>query len=94
MEDIHQKKPAEIISTKFHNTIIYTIFKVALQIRRETGLNNIVMSGGTFQNKYIMERIEPLLIKNKFKVFSQSRIPCNDGGIALGQLIIAAKKRG
>jgi hydrogenase maturation factor HypF (carbamoyltransferase family) len=41
-----------------------------------------------------MERIEPLLIKNKFDVFSQSRIPCNDGGIALGQLIIAAKKRG
>jgi len=94
LEDIHQKKPAEIISTKFHNTIIYTIFKVALQIRRETGLNKIVLSGGTFQNKYIMERIEPLLIKNKFKVFSQSRIPCNDGGIALGQLIIAANKRG
>jgi hydrogenase maturation protein HypF len=94
LEDIHQQKSVEVIATKFHNTIIYAVFKVALQIRRETGLNKVVLSGGTFQNKYIMERIEPLLIKNKFDVFSQSRIPCNDGGIALGQLIIAAKKRG
>lgn len=94
IEDIHKETPVEIISTKFHNTIIYTIFRVSLQIRRETGLNKIVLSGGTFQNKYIMERLEPLLIKNKFEVFSQSRIPCNDGGIALGQLVIAAKTRG
>ncbi len=94
MEDIHQKKTVEMIATKFHNTVVYAVFKVALQIRRETGLNKIVLSGGTFQNKYIMERIEPLLIKNKFKVFSHGRIPCNDGGVALGQLIIAAKKRG
>jgi hydrogenase maturation protein HypF len=94
LEDIHLKKSVEIISTKFHNTIIYTIFKVALQIRRETGLSKIVLSGGSFQNKYIMERIKPLLIKNKFEVFSHGRIPCNDGGIALGQLIIAAKRRG
>ncbi len=94
IEDIHKDMPVEIISTKFHNTIIYTIFRVSLQIRRKTGLNKIVLSGGTFQNKYIMERLEPLLIKNKFEVFSHSRIPCNDGGIAFGQLIIAAKTRG
>jgi hydrogenase maturation protein HypF len=94
IEDIHKETPAEIISTKFHNTIVYTIFRISLQIRRETGLNKIVLSGGTFQNKYMMERLEPLLIKNKFEVFSQSRIPCNDGGIALGQLVIAAKTRG
>ncbi|HJX70845.1 MAG TPA: hypothetical protein VJ346_02805, partial [Bacteroidales bacterium] len=93
IEDIHREIPVEIISTKFHNTIIYTIFRVSLKIRSETGLNKIVLSGGTFQNKYIMERLEPLLIKNKFEVFSQGRIPCNDGGIALGQLVIAAKKR-
>jgi hydrogenase maturation protein HypF len=93
IEDIQKETPAEIISTKFHNTIIYTIFRVSLKIRRETGLNKIVLSGGTFQNKYVMERIEPLLIRNNFEVFSQSRIPCNDGGIALGQLVIAAKTR-
>ncbi|MBN2215068.1 MAG: carbamoyltransferase HypF [Bacteroidales bacterium] len=93
IEDIHQETPVEIIATKFHNTFIYTIFRVSLRIRSETGLNKVVLSGGTFQNKYIMERLEPLLIKNKFEVFSQNRIPCNDGGIALGQQVIAAKMR-
>ncbi len=93
IEDIHLKKSVEHISTKFHNTIIYTIFKVVLKIRGETSLNKVVLSGGTFQNKYIMERIKPLLIKNKFEVFSHGRIPCNDGGIALGQIVIASKKR-
>ncbi len=94
LEDLNHKNPVNVISTKFHNTIIYSIFKTALKIRRETGLKKVVLSGGTFQNKYISERIESLLIKNNFDVFSQHKIPCNDGGIALGQLIIAAKKRG
>lgn len=94
IEDISKKTSVEIISTKFHNTVIYAIFKVVLKIRRETGLNKVVISGGTFQNKYISERIEPLLVKNKFEVYSQNKIPCNDGGIALGQIVIAAKNRG
>lgn len=92
--DIHKKIPVEVISTKFHNTIIYTIFKVVLKIHRDTGIRKIVLSGGTFQNKYITERLKPLLIRNNFEVFLQSEIPCNDGGIALGQLIVAAKQRG
>jgi len=93
ISDIQAKQPIEIIATKFHNTIIYTIFDIALKIRKETGLKKTVLSGGTFQNKFILERIEPLLIKHKFEVYTQSKVPCNDGGIALGQLVIAAKRR-
>ena len=92
--DIHKKTAVEVISTRFHNTIIYTIFKEVLKIHRDTGIRKIVLSGGTFQNKYITERLKPLLIRNNFEVFLHSEIPCNDGGIALGQLIVAAKQRG
>ncbi len=52
-----------------------------------------MLSGGTFQNRYLLERTEELLVKNGFKPYFQSTIPSNDGGIALGQIAIAAKKR-
>jgi len=81
------------ISAKFHNTVINVIFAVASQIRKETGINKLVLSGGTFQNKYIFSRVEKIMEKEKFEVFSQLKVPSNDGGIALGQLAIAAKRR-
>jgi len=81
------------ISAKFHNTVINVIFAVASQIRKETGINRVVLSGGTFQNKYLLSRIEKILEQERFEVYSQQKVPSNDGGIALGQLIIAAKQR-
>ena len=93
VEDIQNNIDARIIATKFHNTIIYTIFKGAFKISKETGLKKVVFSGGLFQNKYIMEKTEPLLLKNGFQVYTHSKVPCNDGGLALGQLAVAAKMR-
>jgi hydrogenase maturation protein HypF len=91
--DIKEGVSASLISAKFHNTIIYVIFETVTKMRKETGINKVALSGGTFQNKYISEGVKKMLIKNKFKVYNQSRIPANDGGIALGQLAIAAKRR-
>ena len=51
------------------------------------------MSGGSFQNKYILEAAEKGLIKRGFSIYSPKEIPANDGGIALGQLAIAAARR-
>lgn len=93
VEDIVDGLPTPEISAKFHNTVINIIFAVASQIRKETGLNKIILSGGTFQNKYILSRMEMILSKYEFEVFSHCKIPSNDGGIALGQLAIAAKRR-
>ena len=91
--DIKEGISESVISAKFHNTIIYVIFETAMKMRKETGIDKVALSGGTFQNKYISEGIKTLLINEKFKVFTQSRIPANDGGVALGQLAIAAKRR-
>jgi hydrogenase maturation protein HypF len=52
------------------------------------------LSGGTFQNKYLLETLENKLAKDNFTVFTHSRVPCNDGGIALGQLAVAARIKG
>jgi len=93
IKDIKSGVSNPVISSKFHNTIIFVILEVSNEIRKKYNLNKIVLSGGTFQNKYILENVEKLLIKNKYQVFTHSKIPTNDGGIALGQLAIAAKRR-
>jgi hydrogenase maturation protein HypF len=52
-----------------------------------------VLSGGVFQNKYLLEGTTALLLGNNFEVYSHAMVPTNDGGIALGQLAIASKRR-
>jgi len=94
IKDLKQKVNPGIISAKFHNTVSETIIEGVTQINRETGLQKVALSGGTFQNRYLTERTEKTLKELGFEVFSNCSIPCNDGGISLGQLAIAAKRRG
>jgi hydrogenase maturation protein HypF len=91
--DIVSSVDSSIISTKFHNTIILAIFESVNAIRSTEGIRKVVLSGGVFQNKYLLERTTRLLKENDFEVFSHAAIPTNDGGIALGQLAIASKRR-
>jgi hydrogenase maturation protein HypF len=93
LDDLRRGISAGIISAKFHNTVIEVVGRVAEKIRQETGLKKVVMSGGTFQNRYLLQNLEPRLKKSGFDVCTQNLIPSNDGGIALGQLAIAAKRR-
>jgi hydrogenase maturation protein HypF len=81
------------IATKFHNTIILAIFDTVNAMRIKSGINKVVLSGGVFQNKYLSERTMDLLQKNNFEVYSHSLVPANDGGLALGQLAVASKRR-
>ena len=93
IDDIRLGVKNSIIATKFHNTITSIIFETVNGIRFSGGISKVVLSGGVFQNKYLLEGAETLLRKNNFNVFSQSSVPANDGGIALGQMAIAAKRR-
>jgi hydrogenase maturation protein HypF len=81
------------IATKFHNTIILAIFDNVNAIRKKSGINKVVLSGGVFQNRYLSEGTIDLLLKNNFEVYSHSTVPANDGGLALGQLAVASKRR-
>lgn len=93
VEDLKKGAGAPLISARFHNTICQILLEGCNQIREETGLHKVVLSGGTFQNRYILTRTEQMLKSERFICFSQEKIPTNDGGIALGQLAVAAKRR-
>jgi hydrogenase maturation protein HypF len=83
----------DIISARFHNTLTEASLQMVRNISRETGIRKVVLSGGTFQNKYLFESLENKLLKDNFAVFSHSLVPCNDGGLALGQLAVAARRK-
>lgn len=91
--DLADKVPISFIASKFHQTIVEVISATAKQIKKASNTNKVVLSGGTFQNRIILEKAEKRLKKDGFEVFSNMRVPSNDGGIALGQLAIAAKRR-
>jgi len=91
-KDVISGIPSGVISARFHNTIVEASVQAVERIRRTTGIQQVVLSGGSFQNKYLLETLESRLIKNNLTVYTHSKVPCNDGGIALGQLAIAAHK--
>ena len=93
VKDIRNGIDKGTIAAKFHNTIISVIFEFANSIRLNQGINKVALSGGVFQNKYLLEGALEILQKNNFEVYSHSKVPANDGGIALGQLAVASKRR-
>ena len=90
VQDIRQKTALTGIVTRFHNTVVNAVLTQVKSCASKSGSNTVVLSGGTFQNKYLTEKIVYLLERNDFKVYFPREIPANDGGIALGQLAIAA----
>ena len=93
IKDVYAEVPKSIISAKFHNTIVSIIVELASKIRAECGINKVVLSGGVFQNTYLLEQSENGLTEKKFLVYTHRQVPANDGGICLGQLAVAAKRR-
>jgi hydrogenase maturation protein HypF len=93
VEDVTKGVRSSVISARFHNTIISAIFETVKKICSEEKTDKVVLSGGVFQNAYLLSGTESILEKNHFKVYSHSAVPANDAGIALGQLAIAAKRR-
>ena len=81
-----------IISAKFHNTMAKMVAKVCNIIREQDRLNKVVLSGGVFQNLYLLKRTLCHLRRRDFEPYIHHQVPCNDGGIALGQAVIANAK--
>ena len=75
------------ISAKFHNALAEGVVAVA----KSFGLNRVAISGGCFQNRYLTERVVRRLHEEKFLPYWHQRVPTNDGGIALGQIVAALR---
>jgi hydrogenase maturation protein HypF len=89
--DLARHTPAQEISARFHNTLAAAIVKLCCRIRSTDGLDRVCLSGGTFQNLFLLERTVIELRRRSFAVFLHALVPANDGGIALGQAVIASE---
>jgi hydrogenase maturation protein HypF len=89
MDDLLQGIPQTEIASKFHTTIAHMTNDICLLIARKNNLNRVALSGGVFQNRLLLRKTAKLLQSNGLRVFTHKQVPCNDGGISLGQAIIA-----
>lgn len=89
IDDMERKTNISTIAYKFHLTVANFTWEVCRRIREKTNIKKVVLSGGCFQNKILTEMIINLLTKDNFDVFTHKLVPPNDGGISLGQVVIA-----
>jgi hydrogenase maturation protein HypF len=82
-------RPVSKIAATFHNTVAWFTRAACRAIRDRDGLNQVVLSGGCFQNAFLTRRLLEGLTKDGFEVFTHRQVPPNDGGISLGQAAVA-----
>ena len=92
--DLKLNESPERISSKFHNTIVQAFVAAAIRVSKETDIRKIVLSGGVFNNGYILNRMVRTLEENNLKVYTHTKVPTGDGGICLGQAVVAAALEG
>lgn len=83
--------PIPVISARFHNGLADILRVAIIEVGRETGLREVALSGGVWQNITLLQRTMSLLQADGFQVYIHQQVPTNDGGLALGQAVIAAK---
>jgi hydrogenase maturation protein HypF len=89
LTDVERNIPIGIISAKFHNALMEGIVAVA----KRAGQERVVLSGGCFQNRYLTEHAVRRLQAEGFRPYWHQRVPPNDGGIALGQVVAALRRK-
>jgi hydrogenase maturation protein HypF len=88
VRDVQIGMPAFIIGRKFHNTVIKGCAALCAVLGKAHRLNQVVLSGGCFQNRLLLEGLTEALERKGMDVFSHRLVPANDGGISLGQAVI------
>jgi len=92
IEDISRRTSKQAIATRFHNTVVSVIRKVVLRLHRRTGIRDVALSGGTFQNGYLLRRVEALLTADGMRVHTNSHVPPNDACVSLGQAYLVRER--
>jgi hydrogenase maturation protein HypF len=88
-EEVKRRVPVPLISAKFHKTMSQIIVQMCQLIAQETGIKQVALSGGVFQNRLLSKLTIEALQEKGFQVLTHRLVPCNDGGISLGQAVIA-----
>ncbi len=92
VKDIQEGLPRQIIAARFHNTVSEAAGRVVENISERSGLRKAALSGGVFQNRFLLQRTSMDLREKGIEVLIHERVPANDGGLSLGQAAIAAKR--
>ena len=91
VRDLFDKVPVGLISAQFHLTMARVVVEGSIRLRESDGLSRVCLSGGTFQNTLLLRHAVAGLREQGFEVFIHRRVPPNDGGLALGQAVVAAE---
>jgi len=92
IEDRTGGVPAPVIAARFHHGVAALIEAGCLLMRERHGLGTVALSGGVFQNLLLLNAAVCRLEARGFRVLLHSRVPCNDGGVSLGQAVVAASR--
>lgn len=87
--DVQANVPPAVIATKVHDAVADVVIALSLWLREETGLNEVALSGGVWQNATLLAQVTRRLCAAGFAVLTHRLVPPNDGGLALGQAMIA-----
>jgi len=89
VNDVRKGVEPGVVSVRFHLTMAQIILETCRLISRQSGLKTVSLSGGVFQNRLLFNLAVDMLEKEGFDVLTHRLVPCNDGGISLGQAVIA-----
>ena len=89
VEDIERGEARGVISRRFHNSLIGMLNEICVKIREESGIEQVVLSGGSFQNMTLLTGLTRALKDEGLRVYSHARVPTNDGSLSLGQAVCA-----
>jgi len=92
VDDIHAGVAASLVAARFHNGLADGVVAACRRVRDATGLGVVALSGGVFQNVVFTERVVAGLRAGGLRVLTHSRVPPNDGGISLGQAVVAGAR--
>ena len=90
VKDLKIRKDKRVIATKFHNSMAHIIVKTIKKLSKDTGIKDIALSGGVFQNKFLREKTIKSLSVSGFRVFINEKTPVNDLNISLGQFYVSS----
>jgi len=92
LDDIKQHISSSEIAAKFHQSLAIAMVTTVKKLRQEHEFKQIVLTGGVFQNQILLKQVKMRLEKLEINVLTHSIVPTNDGGLSLGQSVIAAAK--
>lgn len=92
VDDLAAKVDMPTVAARFHNGVAQAVVAVCTRLREDTGVSLVALSGGVFQNVVLTQRCRDGLTAAGFRVLTHSSVPPNDGGISLGQAVVAGAR--